>query len=69
MVAVGLGIALAPRLVLANLRDDVCVLSLGDDAPRRPILLARLTGRRPTPPETAMTAVLTELGETLSQQA
>lgn len=68
MVAVGLGIALAPRLALANLRDDVCVLSLGEDAPRRRILLARLTGRSPTPPETAMTAVLTELGETLSQQ-
>ena len=69
MVAVGLGIALAPRLALANLRHDVHVLSLGDDAPRRRILLARLTDRAPTPPETAMMAVLTELGQSWSEDS
>ena len=57
MVAVGMGIALAPRLALANLRDDVTVLSLGIDAPRRRILLASLAGRVPTPAETAMAEV------------
>ena len=68
MVAVGLGIALAPRLALANLRDDVHVLSLGEDAPKRRILLARLSGRATTPPEQAMTTILTELGRTLSPE-
>lgn len=58
MVAVGLGIALAPRLALANLRNDVTVLSLGVDAPRRRILLASLAGRAPTPAEAAMAEIL-----------
>ncbi|GAA2138080.1 LysR family transcriptional regulator [Nocardioides koreensis] len=58
MVAVGMGVALAPRLALANLRDDVTVLSLGADAPRRRILLASLVGRVPTPAEVAMAEIL-----------
>ena len=62
MVAVGLGVALAPRLALANLRDDVTVLSLGDRAPRRRILLATLTGRAATPAERAMARLLREVG-------
>jgi DNA-binding transcriptional LysR family regulator len=61
MVAVGLGVALAPRLALMNLRDDVRVLSLGSAAPTRRILLARLADRRPTPAEVAMSAVLAEV--------
>lgn len=66
MVAVGLGIALAPRLALANLRDDVTVVSLGDDAPSRRILLARLSSRVPTPAETAMAGILAEVGDDLT---
>ena len=62
MVAVGLGVALAPRLALANLREDVTVLSLGKDAPRRRILLARLNGRAATPAEAAMTEILVRVG-------
>lgn len=62
MVAVGLGVALAPRLALANLRSDVTVLSLGGDAPRRRILLASLAGRSATPAEAAMTEILCEVG-------
>ena len=58
MVAVGMGIALAPRLALANLRDDVTVLSLGVDAPRRRILLASLAGHVATPAEAAMAEIL-----------
>lgn len=58
MVAVGLGIALAPQLALANLRSDVTVLSLGVDAPRRRILVASLAGREPTPAEAAMGEIL-----------
>ncbi|HET8718660.1 MAG TPA: LysR family transcriptional regulator [Nocardioidaceae bacterium] len=63
MVAVGLGVALAPRLALANLREDVTVLSLGKDAPRRRILLARLDGRTATPAEAAMTEILVRIGQ------
>ncbi len=69
MVAVGLGIALVPKLALANVRHDVHVLSLGDGAPRRRILLARLASRVPTPPETAMTEILTQLGKSLSEDS
>ncbi|EST38739.1 LysR family transcriptional regulator [Streptomycetaceae bacterium MP113-05] len=61
MVAVGLGIALAPRLALANLRTDVRVLRLDGYAPRRRILLARLASRVPAPAEEAMTDVILEV--------
>ncbi len=64
MVAVGLGIALAPRLALANLRTDVRVLRLDGYAPRRRILLARLASRVPTPAENAMTDVILQVGRT-----
>lgn len=62
MVAVGLGIALAPRLALANLRADVRVLRLDGYAPSRRILLARLASRAATPAEQAMTDVILDLG-------
>ncbi|MDT0378172.1 LysR family transcriptional regulator [Streptomyces sp. DSM 42041] len=65
MVAVGLGIALAPRLALANLRTDVRVLRLDGYAPPRRILLARLASRVPTPAEEAMTDVILEVGRTV----
>lgn len=51
MVAVGLGVALAPSLALTSLRDDVRVLTLHPAAPSRAILAARLAERRPTPAE------------------
>lgn len=54
MVAVGLGVALAPRTALANLRDDVRVIAVSPDAPVRRIMLARLSGRRLTPAEEGM---------------
>lgn len=51
MVAAGLGIALAPRLSLTNLRDDVRLVPLNPSTqvPVRRILLGRLTARRLTP--------------------
>ncbi|MGC5615491.1 LysR family transcriptional regulator [Georgenia sp. Z1491] len=58
MVAVGLGVALAPRLATANLRADVRAIPLGDDAAHRRILLARDARRVPAPPELAMLEVL-----------
>nr|WP_324613110.1 LysR family transcriptional regulator [Streptomyces sp. SBT349] len=53
MVSIGLGIALAPRLALTNLRSGIRVITLEPEAPTRRILLARLTERRPTPAEIA----------------
>ncbi|MPZ93573.1 MAG: LysR family transcriptional regulator [Propionibacteriales bacterium] len=61
MVAVGLGVAMVPRLALAGLRDDVRVLSLGAQVPSRRVLLARLAGRRPTEAESRMGQLLVEI--------
>jgi DNA-binding transcriptional LysR family regulator len=60
MVAVGLGVALIPRLALTSVRDDLQAISLGDTAPIRRVLLARLASRRHTQASDAMMAVLTE---------
>ena len=61
MVAVGLGVALIPRLALTTVRDDVTAISLGDTAPVRRILVARLAGRRHTPASEAMMAVFEQV--------
>lgn len=58
MVAVGMGIALIPRLALTVLRNDIRVIPLAGIVPRRRILLARLKDSRPTPAEIAMTEML-----------
>jgi DNA-binding transcriptional LysR family regulator len=60
MVAVGLGIALIPRLALMSVREDVKPISLADTAPVRRILIARPTSRRHNHSSEAMMAVLTE---------
>ncbi|WP_104103404.1 LysR family transcriptional regulator [Arthrobacter sp. 08Y14] len=51
MVAAGLGVALAPRLSLTNLRDDVRLVPLDPriPVPVRRILLGHLKGRKATP--------------------
>jgi molybdate transport repressor ModE-like protein len=54
MVAVGLGVALAPRTALTNLRNDVRVIAVSPNAPVRRITLARLKDRRLTPAEEGM---------------
>lgn len=51
MVAVGLGVALAPRLALTSLREDVRVVRLSPAGPARRILLGTLPDRRLTPAE------------------
>lgn len=66
MVGVGLGVALAPRLALTVMRDDVRVLSLGAEVPARRILLGRLTSRRPTAAESRMIVLLREIAAGLS---
>jgi DNA-binding transcriptional LysR family regulator len=58
MVAVGLGIALAPRCALATLRTDVVSVNLGQLAPKRRILLAHIRGEHLTPAADAMATIL-----------
>jgi molybdate transport repressor ModE-like protein len=65
MVAVGVGISIMPRLALTVLRNDVEVIPLSGDVPRRQILLARMKGSRPTGAEQAMTTMLLETAQSL----
>lgn len=58
MVAVGIGVTLAPRLALTGLRDDVRVIRLGDDVPPRRIIVARNAGQHPTTAESEMMRIL-----------
>jgi DNA-binding transcriptional LysR family regulator len=67
MVAVGLGVALIPRLALVNVRKDVTPISLADPAPVRRILVARLASRRHSDASDAMMAVLTETAARFSK--
>jgi DNA-binding transcriptional LysR family regulator len=61
MVAAGLGVALAPRLALTGLRDDVRVVQFADDVPARRIMLAHSAARVPSPPEVAMARILRDV--------
>lgn len=69
MAAVGLGIALAPRLALTGLRDDVTTVSLGHAAPARRILVARPRDKRPTPAAAAMLATFAAVADSLRETA
>jgi molybdate transport repressor ModE-like protein len=69
MAAVGIGIALAPRLALTGLRDDVTTVSLGEAAPARRILVARPRDRRPTPAAAAMTDTFAAVAGALRRTA
>ncbi|MGY4720050.1 LysR family transcriptional regulator [Naumannella huperziae] len=68
MVAAGLGIALAPRLGLTNLRDDVRLVSIAadDDVPHRRILLSRVRDRPARPAAAAIERAFAEVAESLS---
>ena len=61
MVSVGLGIALAPRTATVNQHPDVRVVSLGDSAPARRILVAHRPDRVRTPAALALHDVLVEV--------
>lgn len=60
MVSVGLGIALAPRTATVNQHPDVRVVSLGDTAPSRRVLVAHRRGRVRGAAELALHDVLVE---------
>ncbi|MCH6468860.1 LysR family transcriptional regulator [Sinomonas terrae] len=63
MVAVGMGIALVPRLSLYSLRNDTRVLRVvSPKPPSRRIVLAHRRGERLTPAGTAMRKILIEAG-------
>lgn len=64
MVSVGLGIALAPRTAVTNKHPDVRVVSLGDTAPSRRILVAHRHDRVRAPAEDAMRQILQEVART-----
>ena len=66
MVAVGVGVSLVPRLALTVLRNDVRVIPLSGEVPRRRILLARVKDSHPTGAEIAMTAMLVEAADDLT---
>ncbi|PFG29817.1 LysR family transcriptional regulator [Paramicrobacterium agarici] len=66
MVAVGLGVALVPRLALSVQRSDVKVIPLTGIVPRRRIMLARLADGVPNPAELAMVKMLIEAAQDLS---
>lgn len=61
MVAVGLGVAMIPRLALTSIREDVHAVSLGDTAPVRRVLVGRLAGRRHSQASEAMMTVLADI--------
>jgi DNA-binding transcriptional LysR family regulator len=61
MVSVGLGIALAPRTATVNQHPDVRVISLGDSAPARRILVAHRPDRVRTPAALALHDVLVDV--------
>jgi len=58
MVAAGIGVAMAPRLTVVNMRSDVRVIPLNRPAPTRRILVARLRERPPSPAGTAFVGCL-----------
>lgn len=63
MVAVGLGVALVPRLALSVQRSDVKVIRLKGIVPRRRIMLARLADGVSNPADLAMVKMLIEAAQ------
>ncbi|RKT79463.1 DNA-binding transcriptional LysR family regulator [Terracoccus luteus] len=61
MVSVGLGIALAPRTAVVNKHPNVRVVSLGDTAPHRRVLVAHRLDRVRAATEMAFQQVLSEI--------
>lgn len=63
MVSVGLGVALAPRTAVVNKHPDVRVVSLGESAPPRRILVAHRADRVRAPLEIAFHELLVALAQ------
>lgn len=65
MVAVGVGIALVPRLALTVLRDDVRIIPVSGPATHRRILLGRMKNSVASPAEVSMTTMLVDAARLL----
>jgi molybdate transport repressor ModE-like protein len=65
MVAVGVGVAMAPRLTVVNMRSDVRVIPLSRPAPTRRILVARLRERPLSPAGATFLTCLREVAAAL----
>ncbi len=63
MASVGLGIALAPETAVVTRHPGVRVLGLGDDAPRRRVVLGQRRDRVRAPAEVALQSLILRLGE------
>lgn len=63
MVAVGLGIALAPLCALSTMRNDIVAVDLGSLTPKRRIVLASLRGERLSPAASALARILASAGK------
>lgn len=63
MVLVGLGIALAPKSAVMDHHPGVKVLSLGQGAVSRSVVLAQRRDRVRAPAETAFQSLLVEIGK------
>lgn len=61
MVSVGMGVALVPKTAVAPQHPDVRVLSLGDAAPLRRVLLARRQDKVYAPAKVALHSTLLEI--------
>lgn len=68
MVSVGLGIALAPRTAVVNKHPGVHILSLGDTAPSRRVLVAHRLDRVRAAVEMAFQQVLAEIATTYTPE-
>lgn len=63
LVAAGMGVALLPALVLANIREDIVIRSLGAGAPCRRIAAATLAGHYRSPATGKMLGILQEVAD------
>jgi DNA-binding transcriptional LysR family regulator len=66
MVAVGLGIAIAPQCALSTIRSDIVSVGLGAITPKRRIVLASLRGERLSPAAGALARVLVAAGKKIA---
>lgn len=61
MVSVGIGVAMAPRSAVAVQHPDIRVLSLGDQAPVRSVLVAQREEKVYSPAEVAFRSILMDV--------
>jgi DNA-binding transcriptional LysR family regulator len=66
MVAVGLGIALAPQCALSTMRSDIVAVDLGSLTPARRLVLAPLHGERFRPAASELARILVSAGRKVS---